>query len=351
MPDDSGFRGFPLEVWERIIGLISDDRYLPRVWLNFRRVSRTVKAATERVFVTMHLRRTHIGFDPFPSIRDRNENKYKLDVLLDFNRLSDDGSRAIYAPKDPRDWEWMKEIHMSETNTFSLYDHFIQEWRSLLEPYLAENPNENDFSRPSHVLTFRREANDTELPGLMVNFERSEALVLWEPMLSMFFGELEYKKWADKVNFQHSEGDELMDEVAEEVMSGRANMEDFFGGDLFKRIANKCQNIEQGVTTSIRRMRFQRIARKIGRAELDSYDLNEDPRHTEFLKDTKRALGLATFDTDDEESERNQGDFYDGMGMKFEGKGETNEPGEDSDYDFDWETEDEVEDEYEEDPA
>ncbi|KAK8061753.1 hypothetical protein PG994_008119 [Apiospora phragmitis] len=53
----------PLEVWTRIISKIIDCRYLPRVWLNCRRVSYALKVATETAFIAKHLPHTRIEFD------------------------------------------------------------------------------------------------------------------------------------------------------------------------------------------------------------------------------------------------------------------------------------------------
>jgi len=53
----------PPEVWTRIIGFVTDCHYLPRVWLNCRRVSHAFKVATETAFISKHLPHTRVEFD------------------------------------------------------------------------------------------------------------------------------------------------------------------------------------------------------------------------------------------------------------------------------------------------
>lgn len=52
---------------------------------------------------------------------------------------------------------------------------------------------------PALCLVLYGDANDTELPGVEFNVKEVTVSVLWRPMLSMFYGEAEYQKWARKV--------------------------------------------------------------------------------------------------------------------------------------------------------
>ncbi|KAH8678349.1 hypothetical protein BX600DRAFT_507301 [Xylariales sp. PMI_506] len=51
---------FPLEIWVHILGSVTDARYLPRLWLDGRRVSRAFRAATEQAFAHSYLPRMRI---------------------------------------------------------------------------------------------------------------------------------------------------------------------------------------------------------------------------------------------------------------------------------------------------
>lgn len=104
-------RQLPLEVWEQIIGNITDSRYLPRAWLNFRQVSHTLKAATEHVFMKTHLSETCIIFEPSIYVKDQGQRDHMLKIELKFTGLSlknstlynSNNDRAIFAAKVQHD--------------------------------------------------------------------------------------------------------------------------------------------------------------------------------------------------------------------------------------------------------
>lgn len=339
-PESPRCRALPLELWERIICNITDSRYLPRVWLNFRRVSHLLKAATEHAFVTAHLQYTDLAFEPLSVVRDKDENKYTLNVLLQFHRLSDDGDRAIFAPEHPGpDYEWMKEVEMDDGGEETLHDHYMTLWKRIITPYVS-SPEQQAARQmcPMHVLAVRRLANDTELPGLEADPGRMQLSVLWKPMLSLFFGEIEYQKWAEKVVHQHKSDDDMspIRDMAEQVKSGQVDLVDYLKHAM--AITAKGQD---DVNITIRRLRFDRIMRKF-QAD-SSTELREDELYASTvaplaIKDTLRALDFAEFDDEYEYRgyETRRGFLYDGLNMEFDGKRETNEAAEDLGIEVHW---------------
>lgn len=99
---------------------------------------------------------------------------------------------------------------------------------------------------------------------------------------------------------------------------------------------------DAGATT--RRLRFRRIMRKLqanGFAELDKNQFSDRIAVARAIKDRLSAINFAEFDDDYEYggSETTPGCFYDGMNMKFDGKGETNEIVEDVGFELRWQEE------------
>lgn len=331
-------RTLPLEVWERILCSITDTRYLPRVWLNCRRVSTVLKAATEHAFARTHLRHTDISFMPSEMVHDKDDNKYTLDVMLKFNRLSDDGTRAIYVPDHPGpDYDWMKGVEMDRgAGEETLHAQFMALWRSIITPYISSSPEERArcHMEPSHVLAVRNLANDTELVGIEADPARMELSVLWKPTLSLFFGEDEYQKWADKVRFQHKKQDDpvkaSMAQMAEQVRSGQVDMMEYM-----RRAVEIVGKSHDDLHAAVRRLRFRQTLRKLrASGAITDHDEAYLPVRTavpQAIKDTHSAMNFAEFDDNYPYSgmETRRGCFYDGMHMTFEGKAEKNEVVED----------------------
>lgn len=84
-----------------------------------------------------------MAFGPSSEVVEKDDNKYKLDVLLNFQRLWDDGDRAFFAPDHPGpDYGWMKEVQMGDCGQETLHDHFLRLWGRIITSYVSGGPEE-----------------------------------------------------------------------------------------------------------------------------------------------------------------------------------------------------------------
>ncbi|RYP77387.1 hypothetical protein DL771_001182 [Monosporascus sp. 5C6A] len=315
----------PVEVWAQIISFITDSRYLPRTWLQFRLVSRVFKHATEMAFVSSHLPHADLIFR-------EHRSSFHADlifpkVVFKFDRLADgDRSRAVFVRKHPA--ESLREISVGPCcggalDHDNLFDLTMRRWRETLEPYAAhaarqQMPKSAPYAWRPHVLAVRRVANDTALPGLEVDYEKQEISVLWAPMLSLLFGEEEYIKWAKKVDYQHSSTRRGVESMMRMVDSGEMPYDEV--ADLMWEFTTK-RNFR--VLDLVRRKRLARY-------EHNDQDLRDDALKRQVVVKAREHLEWATFADEFiyRGPEECKGNFYDGMGMKFQGKSEMNDPGE-----------------------
>ncbi|SJK99558.1 uncharacterized protein ARMOST_02866 [Armillaria ostoyae] len=137
------------------------------LWLNCRPVSRKCKDAVERVFVTKHLNKTWLRFDPKP-IKTRNgtNDHHGTDVDFQFYCLDPaDSARAI----------------------FESY-----KYKTSIEEVLRIGPS---LERPNMIIQIRHQLNDTVLPDFRYlsdsNFDlKLEISFDWKGMYCHFFREL-----------------------------------------------------------------------------------------------------------------------------------------------------------------
>ncbi|RYO85194.1 hypothetical protein DL764_009218 [Monosporascus ibericus] len=315
----------PVEVWAQIISFITDSRYLPRTWLHFRRVSRAFRHATEMAFISSHLPHADLIFREQRSIFHTDLIFPK--VVFKFDRLADgDRSRAVFMRKHPA--ESLREISVvagggaREDN--NLFDLTMRRWRETLEPYATHAARQqtpkssSSYAWRPHVLAVRRVVNDTALPGLEVDYEKQEISVLWAPMLSLLFGEEEYIKWAKKVDYQHSSARRGMESMMRMVDSGEMPYDEV--ADLMWEFMTK-RNFR--VLDLVRRERLARY-------EHNDQDLRDDALKRQVVVKAREHLEWANFADEFiyRGPEECKGNFYDGMGMKFQGRSEMNGPGE-----------------------
>ncbi|KAH0427115.1 hypothetical protein CcaCcLH18_09862 [Colletotrichum camelliae] len=204
----SGAVYLPPELWEMVIGSITDCDYLPRVWLNFRRVSQAFKEITERVFSSKHLRYsriTNVCLDFFVITPKggfvRVEDKR---LMLDFDRLSDDGERAVFNEKHFTSLGNLDKRVLFNRRRYKvgdILDGFRGGWaashkRATREDRQSHFPSHQwvDSSPLPHIFSLRRIANDTDLPGAEYDFEGLEMSFLWKLALSRLLEEEEYMR-------------------------------------------------------------------------------------------------------------------------------------------------------------
>ena len=298
----------PFEVWVRIIGFITDWRYVPRVWLNFRLVSHAFKEATEQAFAAVHLPLADINFGYIGVVNDDDDGQtYECDMYLKFDRLSGDGERAIFR-SDVENSEFIKDITVNRGQP--MFDYITQQFRAKLEPYLRPPPRTR-FSHPPHVLMLRHEVADTPLPGAEADYEKRELSVLWRPMLSLFFGEVEFMKWASRVETQHSD-------ARRRARGGGYLLRTGFFRLAISTSAKQSDDVRQ----TVRRLRFYRWYKKHG-IDVNWNSIPDNPGRISTLRDASIMAGIPAPDEWDlEDPDVDHGKFYDGLGMTYKGMGE-----------------------------
>ncbi|KAH8204154.1 hypothetical protein TruAng_001706 [Truncatella angustata] len=169
----------PLEIWTKILSCDVDPRYLPRTWLNCRRVSRAFKAATEMAFVDVYLPRMTICVE----LSEMIELVYGgLSVDRQFVTLKqslDDQDGAPSRISESTKRQWREQLSRTWTKEHYRYVDLIQKGSpSILYHIWLEGYVE-----------------DPGFPDLSVDIEKRTLAFRWKPMLSNMFGEIEYRKW------------------------------------------------------------------------------------------------------------------------------------------------------------
>jgi len=354
----------PIELWIRIIGLITDSRYLPRAWLDFRRVSSHFKAATELAFSHRHLRNTEITFRDYglqlkpctngsATVEDALTSggigigrPLHLKFVLKYVGLSEDRERAVFR----------REAIPDETGALKIAEHgctlselMETRWRHILSQLCSiagqERPRQPGTPPPAsacppaaaYVITTRRIANDTALPGFQVHHRQQGddanahddmstsdyVSVLWQPMFSQLFGEEEYLKWAKKVDYQHSAMRKNLDAMSAMVRTGELPLDEFF-----KLMSDYTSKNSRKVFDAVRRERLGRRALQSTQPGKSGSHIISLQEHLDVIERARESVFWAEF-IDEWRfpgSEENEGNFYDGTGRLFQGKTETNKP-------------------------
>lgn len=201
MSSPSRFPHLPIELWTAIISHISAPEDIISAWLNIRRVSRSFRSATETAMRQRLMRSAHLDFvshhikavRTFPGPSSR----IQLGAIeTRFDRWSEDGNRVFF--RDKTALERMDEF---------LLMHTKEDWVHRVGNYMSQTcvppeivvvggrrrlaTNLVSFNIPPHIITVGGMVNDTELPGLEVDYDRLEVSFLWRPMLTMFLAEEE----------------------------------------------------------------------------------------------------------------------------------------------------------------
>ncbi|EEY17036.1 predicted protein [Verticillium alfalfae VaMs.102] len=310
----------PPEIWMHIIGCITDSRYIPRVWLNLRLVSRFFQTVTERVFANCHppTQPPRVSGLLTPSLTNTASRATSTlpSTLIVF---SDDGLRAS-TPTRP--WPAQHGTSRLIASDATVHDECVKQWREKVTAYLAPPPA-NRYDVAPHILVLRRIANDTELPNLRVDYDRFEASFDWRPALSKLFGEEEYRKWAGK---QHP--DREWRDIIKSVDSGRMSRIALSRAVMYRLYDPK------KVDSKVRQTRIKRYYRAHGRemqpGSFGDVDYLGKTREVFAVRqDLRRAFISDEWMMGDGEEE-SRGTFYDdGAGVEFPQSDPEDEPDED----------------------
>ncbi|GME25369.1 hypothetical protein GTA08_BOTSDO02129 [Neofusicoccum parvum] len=199
----------PLELWTRIITHLPL-RHLARTWFALRSCSRLLRAAAEEAYLTRHVAGgTSLVFDALgydaKHLAEREglcEEVGKFAMPFRFKRVDgEDRGRVVFGV----DWEeagvWTGRRGVGGGRNF---DAWVQAVRWYVEGRAGRMGEERWAGRcrvgrggvgrpdcPVYTVVVGRVVNDTELPGLEVDFEEMEVTFEWRGMLDRLLGEEE----------------------------------------------------------------------------------------------------------------------------------------------------------------
>lgn len=175
------------------------------------------------------------------------------------------------------------------------------------------------------------------MPGLEVDIDKLQISVLWKPMLSLMFGEIEFVKWADKVQTLHDKDSSEATSLEQQKIAEKLQL-------------MSCAFAYSECSDRVRNMRRRRIASKLRDKGVDASWETMRPDDTIYAWDTYE--GSEDLQMDESwywtlqygRQEVGWARFYDGMGLHFCGLGEATEVGEeDLGIEVDWRRPDELE--------
>ncbi|KAF2816159.1 uncharacterized protein BDZ99DRAFT_566020 [Mytilinidion resinicola] len=232
----------PEEIWLHILSCSRDPNFL---WSVCRRVSRSFRSHVDTIFRDKYIKETYIVFND--SIQARCVRYFRVETT--FDRFSEDKTRVFF--KDTTEEESDEEEDEDEDDVFRRHririenKHVPQKWKEAMRWYTgpplgSNNPKElGRVDQPPYMIRVRRDLNDTEIPGLEIDYEKREVSFDWRAMYSMFFREEEYvenkiKKMAqqasvDALNLQamvESGGMELIDAMQRLVVRVKTSEDD-----------------------------------------------------------------------------------------------------------------------------
>ncbi|OJD37370.1 heterogeneous nuclear ribonucleoprotein r [Diplodia corticola] len=319
----------PVELWVRIISNIAHSNVIPHVWLSCRRVSRTVRAAAEEAFLHRHLKpRTHIKFRDLGMVPDSHGWKHYLNLTLEFDRLSEDRKRVVFSNRralreEEEEEDEGEDEEEGRRHEKAVEDALTERWRAAMRLYQGNGYGCRIDLSP-YTITVRQIINDTELPGLEIDYEAREMSFDWRAMFDRLFGE---ECYAMKLNLQ-MRGDveeSKAIEVQKAIKSGET--------ELFQGISQMMRILSERERQAYRDARRIRIRRWYIKNE--GYTLEDDYFHGDFqerqkLKDLRAARKYDIYDADSEDEDLQDevsGVYDQGMGFSRFDVGDAHEDG------------------------
>ncbi|KAI0155694.1 hypothetical protein BJ166DRAFT_339766 [Pestalotiopsis sp. NC0098] len=187
----------PLELWTKILSSLTEPHYLPRTWLSCRRVSHAFKVATEAAFTDVYLRRMVI----------RTELAEPID--LTFSGFSEDRSFVCFRHDSAAATANNPPLRMPPELRARLEERAEQAWEREHQLYL--DSMQTSAPRMLYQVWLMGHVEDTRFPGLQVDIPSRSLRFEWKPLLNNMFGEIEYRKWILRGEWESllAESDEL----------------------------------------------------------------------------------------------------------------------------------------------
>jgi len=266
---------FPLDVWFIVFDLVSNHETL---WSVLRNVSQHLRICVDAYIQRYVLSDTVIDliYSTIHSIQTPTHSI--LHVPVQFDRLSADGTRAVYKQVRSRYHDY-RQIHGSVRGWVPFIERYCRETDQLLprvtnkdkgvdgEPMLAdiyrrlrEKPHDPRFAkvlrslrdhtsigrgdRSPHLIRVSKDAHDTpahdtELHGLEMDCRAREISILWRETLSAFYVEARFVAIAQKRQGKGKAYDERLDAAARDVLMAPFNMYQNRYNDHWRRARRK----------------------------------------------------------------------------------------------------------------
>jgi len=181
------------ELWLQVLRQHTDPLHL---WLSCRQVSGTWRNEVNKIFATRYLqdpRMTELAFDlgkwtkPFTMHFDRFDPVHPTRCIFADNPSPFDlTNREQEAPKQP-------SVELDLQQADFIEQMRIGQWKSLLASYDTGHLNvrrgAGRFDEPSHTIRVKRLVNDTELPGITVDYDKREVSFRWLELFECLYRE------------------------------------------------------------------------------------------------------------------------------------------------------------------
>ena len=126
-------------------------------WTRCRRLSRQIRKEVEDVFSTVHLPKTGFGFDFSGSL-----------IGFDFQQLSVNEDTAIFVP-------WKCQDRPTQAQVTQSFESLAKTRKSIIIP--------------NHIVWFRNDVNDIEIPYTSLYLEAQKIVVDWKKLFTLYLGE------------------------------------------------------------------------------------------------------------------------------------------------------------------
>lgn len=294
-------RAIPQELWDRIITYAAaDGRYASKTWFALRRVSQRFKTAAEKAFFEAYLKKVEIRYN-FGHVDHDHWGTTPMDLTLAFDRSAsrgDDGDRVIFRDEENA-IDKIEEEKRDETEKM-----MAAQWKQQTHFYKGDGRTHSRHDLPPHIIVLRRSprwqwVNDTDLPGMEIDYEACEVSFQWPGMLSALFSEEDRVNRLRRAAFRRFEQPKL-EEMRTLFQQDTSNLV-----DIFDAVAQMMSNSKNMCYRMARRERIRTWYKKNG----NGFELSEDYFQEDFdeaerlreLKDVRATLSYEDWDDDEDD--------------------------------------------------